>query len=80
MIRAHCKQMSEFQRVRVIGLKEVGWTNRRIPRHMGRRIRPLKDAGKNGDKSRFQLCLDDDRRRLGQRADFAFKTAHHTSS
>ncbi|GFV32728.1 HTH_Tnp_Tc3_2 domain-containing protein [Trichonephila clavipes] len=36
-IRAHYKQLSEFERGRIIGLKEGGWTNRRIARHMGRR-------------------------------------------
>ncbi|GFW72572.1 uncharacterized protein TNCV_3798001 [Trichonephila clavipes] len=35
-IRAHYQQLSEFERVRIIGLKERGWANRRIPRHMGR--------------------------------------------
>ncbi|KFM68833.1 hypothetical protein X975_07143, partial [Stegodyphus mimosarum] len=35
-IRAHCKQLSEFERGRIIGLKEAGWANRRIARHMSR--------------------------------------------
>ncbi|GFX03591.1 HTH_Tnp_Tc3_2 domain-containing protein [Trichonephila clavipes] len=35
-IRAHCEQLSEFERGRFIGMKETGWTNRRIARHMGR--------------------------------------------
>ncbi|GFW80423.1 HTH_Tnp_Tc3_2 domain-containing protein [Trichonephila clavipes] len=35
-IRAHYKQLSEFERVRIIRLKETGWANRRIAPHMGR--------------------------------------------
>ncbi|GFU71370.1 HTH_Tnp_Tc3_2 domain-containing protein [Trichonephila clavipes] len=30
------KQLSEFERDRIIELKEAGWVNRRIARHMGR--------------------------------------------
>ncbi|GFW19930.1 hypothetical protein TNCV_866361 [Trichonephila clavipes] len=36
-IRAHYEQLSEFERGRITGLKEAGWTNRRITRHMGRK-------------------------------------------
>ncbi|GFV04107.1 uncharacterized protein TNCV_917281 [Trichonephila clavipes] len=35
-IRAHYEQLSTFERGRIIGLKEAGWTNRRIARHMER--------------------------------------------
>ncbi|GFX17189.1 HTH_Tnp_Tc3_2 domain-containing protein [Trichonephila clavipes] len=35
-IRAHYEQLSEFERGRIIGLKEGGWANRRIARLMGR--------------------------------------------
>ncbi|GFU27002.1 HTH_Tnp_Tc3_2 domain-containing protein [Trichonephila clavipes] len=35
-ILAHYKQLSEFERGRIIGLKERGWVNRRISRYMGR--------------------------------------------
>ncbi|GFW47654.1 uncharacterized protein TNCV_2828471 [Trichonephila clavipes] len=35
-VRDHYEQLSEFERGRIIGLKEGGWTNRRINRHMGR--------------------------------------------
>ncbi|GFT72917.1 HTH_Tnp_Tc3_2 domain-containing protein [Trichonephila clavipes] len=35
-IRAHYKQLSEFERDRIIGLKEVGWENCRIACHMSR--------------------------------------------
>ncbi|GFV93880.1 hypothetical protein TNCV_1811351 [Trichonephila clavipes] len=34
-IRAHSEQLSEFERG-IIGLKEGGWANQRIARHMGR--------------------------------------------
>ncbi|GFW04133.1 HTH_Tnp_Tc3_2 domain-containing protein [Trichonephila clavipes] len=43
-IRAYYEQLSEFERGRIIRLKEAGWTNRRIARHMGRKMRPLEDA------------------------------------
>ncbi|GFU18250.1 HTH_Tnp_Tc3_2 domain-containing protein [Trichonephila clavipes] len=35
-IRAHYEQLSEFERGRIIELKEAGWENRRIARYMGR--------------------------------------------
>ncbi|GFU75001.1 HTH_Tnp_Tc3_2 domain-containing protein [Trichonephila clavipes] len=35
-IRAHYEQLSEFERGRIIVLKEAGWIKRRIARHMGR--------------------------------------------
>ncbi|GFW14675.1 HTH_Tnp_Tc3_2 domain-containing protein [Trichonephila clavipes] len=35
-IRAHYKQLSEFERDRIIELYEVGWANRKINRHMVR--------------------------------------------
>ncbi|GFX58534.1 HTH_Tnp_Tc3_2 domain-containing protein [Trichonephila clavipes] len=35
-IRAHYEQLSEFERGRSFELKEAGWANRRITRHMGR--------------------------------------------
>ncbi|GFW75901.1 HTH_Tnp_Tc3_2 domain-containing protein [Trichonephila clavipes] len=35
-IRAHYEQLPEFERGRIIELKEAGWSNRRIARHMGR--------------------------------------------
>ncbi|GFU23743.1 hypothetical protein TNCV_2341311 [Trichonephila clavipes] len=47
-IRAHYEQLSEFERGRIIRLKEAGWTNRRIAHHMDRMMRPLEDTGKNG--------------------------------
>ncbi|GFT62156.1 hypothetical protein TNCV_2062341 [Trichonephila clavipes] len=42
------EQLSEFQRDRIIELKEAGWANRRITRQMVEAMWPLKDAGKNG--------------------------------
>ncbi|GFY31722.1 HTH_Tnp_Tc3_2 domain-containing protein [Trichonephila clavipes] len=41
-IRAHYEQLSEFERGRIIGLKEGGWANRRIARHMGRNNAAIK--------------------------------------
>ncbi|GFV41193.1 hypothetical protein TNCV_2979471 [Trichonephila clavipes] len=35
-IRAHYEQLSEFERGRIIGLKEAGWANWRIARYMRR--------------------------------------------
>ncbi|GFV52271.1 HTH_Tnp_Tc3_2 domain-containing protein [Trichonephila clavipes] len=35
-IGAHYEQLSEFERGRIIGLKEGSWANRRIARQMGR--------------------------------------------
>ncbi|GFW58971.1 HTH_Tnp_Tc3_2 domain-containing protein [Trichonephila clavipes] len=35
-IRAHYEKLSEFERGRIIELKEVGWANRRITSNMGR--------------------------------------------
>ncbi|GFS69215.1 HTH_Tnp_Tc3_2 domain-containing protein [Trichonephila clavipes] len=35
-ISAHYEQLSQFEGGRIIGLKEAGWANRRIARHMGR--------------------------------------------
>ncbi|GFV68034.1 HTH_Tnp_Tc3_2 domain-containing protein [Trichonephila clavipes] len=35
-IRVHYEQLSECERGRIVGLKEAGWANRRITRHMGR--------------------------------------------
>ncbi|GFX08700.1 hypothetical protein TNCV_62271 [Trichonephila clavipes] len=34
MIRAHYEQLLELKRSRIIGLKEVGWANRGIARHI----------------------------------------------
>ncbi|GFW05728.1 uncharacterized protein TNCV_3407941 [Trichonephila clavipes] len=79
-IRVHYEQLSEFQRGRIIGLKEAGWANRRITRHMGRTdaaigrcLQEWVDSGRFqhhdvfGDESRFQPCPDDHRRRVWRR-------------
>ncbi|GFS93134.1 HTH_Tnp_Tc3_2 domain-containing protein [Trichonephila clavipes] len=50
VIRAHYEQLSEFERGRIIELKE----NRRIARHMDRSDAAIKNAGKNGENGRFQ--------------------------
>ncbi|GFS91250.1 hypothetical protein TNCV_1306751 [Trichonephila clavipes] len=42
------EQLSEFERDRIIGMKEDGSVNRRIARHIGGRMWPLEDTGKNG--------------------------------
>ncbi|GFV06764.1 hypothetical protein TNCV_1611771 [Trichonephila clavipes] len=41
-IRAPYKQLSEFEGGRIIGLKEAGWPNWRIARHMGRSDAPIR--------------------------------------
>ncbi|GFX20670.1 HTH_Tnp_Tc3_2 domain-containing protein [Trichonephila clavipes] len=41
-IRVHYETLSVFERGRIIVLKEKGWINRRIIRHMGRRDTALK--------------------------------------
>ena len=46
-IRAHSEQLSEFDRGRIIGLKEAGGTNRRIARQV-EAMRLFEDAGKDG--------------------------------
>ncbi|GFW28761.1 HTH_Tnp_Tc3_2 domain-containing protein [Trichonephila clavipes] len=35
-IQAHYEQLSEFEKGRIIGLKEAGWANQRIAPYMGR--------------------------------------------
>ncbi|GFY34866.1 transposable element Tc1 transposase [Trichonephila clavipes] len=66
-IRAHYEQLSEFKRGRINGLKEKGWVNRRIARHMGRSWDQA-DRGRIvfSDESRFHLCPDDHQRRSGE--------------
>ncbi|GFW26837.1 HTH_Tnp_Tc3_2 domain-containing protein [Trichonephila clavipes] len=41
-MRVHYEQLSEFERGRIIGLKELGWANRRITRHMGQNYAAFK--------------------------------------
>ncbi|GFV40134.1 hypothetical protein TNCV_1533821 [Trichonephila clavipes] len=47
-IRAHYKQLSEFESDRIIGLEEAEVANWRIVRHMARSDAAIEDAGKNG--------------------------------
>ncbi|GFU16361.1 hypothetical protein TNCV_4988961 [Trichonephila clavipes] len=42
IIQAHYEQLSEFERSRIIGLKESGWANRRIAHHMGRSVAAIR--------------------------------------
>ncbi|GFX54739.1 hypothetical protein TNCV_2822601 [Trichonephila clavipes] len=93
-IQVHYEQLLEFERGRIIGLKEAGFGQ------IGESLviwvevmRPLEDAGKNGwtmaDFSIMMrriplLCPDDDRRRVwrrpGQCANSAFTIVRHTCS
>ncbi|GFX25012.1 cytochrome P450 3A8 [Trichonephila clavipes] len=81
-IRAHYEQLSEFERGPIIVLKEAGWTNRRITRFRGRSDAAIRrcwqewmgndrfqrqDGSVFSDESRFQLCPDDNRRRVWRR-------------
>ncbi|GFX00066.1 hypothetical protein TNCV_3080621 [Trichonephila clavipes] len=61
-IRAHHEQLSEFERGRIIELKDRGWTNRRNARRIVEAMRPLEDAGKNewtvADLSVMMITVD----------------------
>ncbi|GFU10304.1 transposable element Tcb1 transposase [Trichonephila clavipes] len=58
-IRAHYEQLSEFERGCFIRLKEAGWENRRIARHMGRSDTAIRSCWQEWvDSGRFQ-CHDD---------------------
>ncbi|GFS94214.1 hypothetical protein TNCV_3786711 [Trichonephila clavipes] len=69
-IRAHYEQLSEFERGRIIGLKEAGWANRRIARHMGRSDAAIRNIGKNGwtkaDFSVLMVAVDLGLQRIGR--------------
>ncbi|GFX65586.1 HTH_Tnp_Tc3_2 domain-containing protein [Trichonephila clavipes] len=41
-VRAHYEQLSEFERSRIIRLKDTGWANWRFSRHMGRNDAPIR--------------------------------------
>ncbi|GFW64811.1 HTH_Tnp_Tc3_2 domain-containing protein [Trichonephila clavipes] len=57
-IRANYEQLSEFERGRVIGLKEASWANRRIALHMGRSDVAIRRCCQEWvDNDRFQ-CHD----------------------
>ncbi|GFX61572.1 HTH_Tnp_Tc3_2 domain-containing protein [Trichonephila clavipes] len=54
-IRAHYEQLSEFERGRIIGLKEASLSNRRITRHMSRSDVAIRRCWQEWvDISRFQ--------------------------
>ncbi|GFT22445.1 HTH_Tnp_Tc3_2 domain-containing protein [Trichonephila clavipes] len=54
-IRAHYEQLSDFKRIRIIGLKEAGWINRRIARYMGRSDATIRRGWQEWeDNGRFQ--------------------------
>ncbi|GFV37895.1 hypothetical protein TNCV_2663081 [Trichonephila clavipes] len=73
-IREHYEQLSEFERGLIIELKQAGWVNRRIARHMCQMF---------SKEFRFQLCSANLRRRVWRRpglhADPAFTIARHRS-
>ncbi|GFV21302.1 HTH_Tnp_Tc3_2 domain-containing protein [Trichonephila clavipes] len=55
LIASNCKS---FERGRIIGLKEVGWANRRIAHHMGRNNAVIRRCWQEWvDNGRFQ-CHD----------------------
>ncbi|GFS94680.1 HTH_Tnp_Tc3_2 domain-containing protein [Trichonephila clavipes] len=57
-IRANYELHSEFQRGRIIELKEAHWTNRRITRYMGRNDAAIRRCWQEWPKNgRFQ-CHD----------------------
>ncbi|GFU59316.1 transposable element Tc1 transposase [Trichonephila clavipes] len=85
-IRTHYELLSEFERGRIVGLKEEGWAHAHT--QIGESLvicfeamRPLKDAVFS-DESRFHLCPGDHRRRVWrrpwQRVDPAFPNGCHT--
>ncbi|GFW75256.1 DDE_3 domain-containing protein [Trichonephila clavipes] len=92
--RRQYEQLTDFDRGRIIGLREAGWSNRRIGRHLGRSdmvvarcwqqwITEGRVYRRGGDESRFSLSADDHRtrvwRRTGQRSDPAFIVERHTA-
>ncbi|GFV03693.1 uncharacterized protein TNCV_1876411 [Trichonephila clavipes] len=71
-IRAHYEQLLEFERGRIIGMKNAGSANQRIARQIGRRMRPLEDTSKNGqtmaDFSVMMVAVDLGTRQIGNDA------------
>ncbi|GFS60826.1 transposable element Tcb2 transposase [Trichonephila clavipes] len=76
------EQLTDFDRGRIIGLREAGWSNRRIGRHLGRSdmavstgfCRPRATWSVTdwrrvifSDESRFSLSADDHRTRVWRR-------------
>ncbi|GFT16097.1 HTH_Tnp_Tc3_2 domain-containing protein [Trichonephila clavipes] len=65
-IRAHYEQLSEFEGGHIIGLKEAGWANRRIARHMGRSNAAIRRCWQEWmDSSKFQRHDGSSRLRAG---------------
>ncbi|GFX95561.1 HTH_Tnp_Tc3_2 domain-containing protein [Trichonephila clavipes] len=61
-VRAHYELLSEFERGRIIGLKEAGWVNRRIARYMGRSKAAIRICWQEWmDNGRFQRHDGSDR-------------------
>ncbi|GFX42017.1 transposable element Tcb2 transposase [Trichonephila clavipes] len=88
--RRQYEQLTDFDRGRIIGLREAGWSNRRIGRHLGRSDMVVARCCVTdwrrvifSDESRFSLSADDHRtrvwRRTGQRSDPAFIVERHTA-
>ncbi|GFV44352.1 transposable element Tcb2 transposase [Trichonephila clavipes] len=79
--RRQYEQLTDFDRGRIIGLREAGWSNRRIGRHLGRSdmcrldfCRPRATWSVTdwrrvifSDESRFSLSADDHRTRVWRR-------------
>ncbi|GFX84587.1 uncharacterized protein TNCV_723951 [Trichonephila clavipes] len=54
-IRAHYELLSEFERGRIIGLKEADWANRRITHHLGRSVAAIRRCWQEWvDNGKFQ--------------------------
>ncbi|GFW03857.1 transposable element Tc1 transposase [Trichonephila clavipes] len=91
--RRQYEQLTDFDRGRIIGLREAGWSNRRIGRPSAvstgfcrpRATWSVTDWRRVifSDESRFSLSADDHRtrvwRRTGQRSDPAFIVERHTA-
>ncbi|GFT49864.1 hypothetical protein TNCV_2165691 [Trichonephila clavipes] len=43
--RRQYEQLTDFDRGRIIGLREAGWSNRRIGRHLGRNMVGVGNSG-----------------------------------
>ncbi|GFV58993.1 HTH_Tnp_Tc3_2 domain-containing protein [Trichonephila clavipes] len=86
--RRQYEQLTDFDKGRIIGLREAGWSNRRIGRHLGRSdmvvARCWQQWITEGRVYRRGGLSDDDHRtrvwrRTGQRSDPAFIVERHTA-
>ncbi|GFU06927.1 transposable element Tcb2 transposase [Trichonephila clavipes] len=79
--RRQYEQLTDFDRGRIIGLREAGWSNRRIGRHLGRS--DMVSCSVLATVDHRSLSADDHRtrvwRRTGQRSDPAFIVERHTA-